>query len=252
MKDLDKKDGFPKDSFVTLASLEDKNWWFISRNKILEWLLLKRVKEFDKFLEIGCGTGFVLNHLSTRFPKAQFFGSELHKEGLDIAKERNKEAHFFNLNAVHMNERESYNVIGAFDVLEHIKEDEVVIANLFRAIKIKGYLIITVPQHPFLWSTLDQQSFHCRRYTRNEIMGKLTKCGFKIQYASSFVSLLLPLMFLSRKFQKRSRYDIASELKISPLVNFLLKQVMNFEILLLQIGIRWLAGGSLLILAQKT
>ena len=108
---------FPKESFFTLANLEDKNWWFVSRNKILEWILQKKVPEFDKFLEVGCGTGFVLNHLLTRFPKARFSGSELHKEGLEIAKKRNKEADFLNLDARCMDERESYDVIGAFDVL---------------------------------------------------------------------------------------------------------------------------------------
>ena len=252
MNRLSKKLSFPKESFNTLSNIETKNWWFLSRNKIISWILTSKVTQFDRFLEIGCGTGFVLNHLSRCFPNTQFFGSELHAEGLEIAKYRNKGLKFSNLDARHLREIEMYDVIGAFDVLEHIKEDQLVLNNLYKAIKANGHLIITVPQHPSLWSSLDEKSFHCRRYTRTELTEKLRISGFKTLYSSSFVTFLLPLMYISRKFKQNPQTDIISEFEITPTTNFFLKCIMNLEISLLKLGICWPLGGSLLILTQKT
>lgn len=242
---------FPKESFNTLSIIEAKNWWFVSRNKILSWVLKNKITQFDRFLEIGCGTGFVLNHLSKCFTKAHFFGSELHREGLEIAKSRNKGVDFSNLDARYMNDVELYDVIGAFDVLEHIQEDQLVLNNLFKATKSNGHLIVTVPQHPFLWSSLDERSFHCRRYTKAKLIEKLNISGFEILYTTSFVSLLLPFMYISRKLYQNHKTDIISEFKISPTTNSILNLVMNLEILLLKLGIDLPFGGSLLVLAKK-
>jgi SAM-dependent methyltransferase len=150
-----------------------------------------------------------------------------------------------------MNDVELYDVIGAFDVLEHIQEDQLVLNNLFKATKSNGHLIITVPQHPSLWSSLDERSFHCRRYTRAKLIEKLNISGFEILYTTSFVFLLLPFMYISRKLYQNHKTDIISEFKISPTTNSILNLVMNLEILLLKLGIDLPFGGSLLVLAKK-
>lgn len=72
-----------------------------------------------------------------------------------------------------------------------------------------------------------------------------------MEYVSSFVSLLLPLMWLSRIRTKKVVVDPMSEFKIPRWLNAGLKGVMNLERLLLRIGVRFPAGGSLLLVARK-
>ncbi len=63
-----------------------------------------------------------------------------------------------------------FDVIGAFDVIEHIEEDTAALTQMYQALKPGGGLLITVPQHRFLWSAVDEMSYHKRRYHRNELI----------------------------------------------------------------------------------
>ena len=89
-----------------------------------------------------------------------------------------------------------------------------------------GGIILTVPQHPWLWSQADTYAHHVRRYIKQDLITKLQQTGFKVVKVTSFVSLLLPLMLLSRLNQRSSKnYDPTSELKISGTLNYFLEDV---------------------------
>ena len=70
-----------------------------------------------------------------------------------------------------------FDVIGAFDVLEHINEDTEVLAQIYTALKAEGLMLISVPQHPWLWSSLDEYACHVRRYTALDIQQKIEAAG---------------------------------------------------------------------------
>ena len=54
-------DGFPVSMFGYLAAKESKNFWYKSRNRVIQFLVKKYTGDSEKkFLEIGCGTGYVL------------------------------------------------------------------------------------------------------------------------------------------------------------------------------------------------
>ena len=98
---------------------------------------------------------------------------------------------------------------------------------------------------------MDEYSGHVRRYTRSELVGKVTKSGPTVNYVTSFVSLLVPLMWLSRLRNKSRSTKPVDEFHISSWLNRLLELIMSFELGLLKIGIRFPFGGSLLLLASK-
>ena len=62
---------------------------------------------------------------------------------------------------------------------------------------------MTVPQHPWLWSRVDDISGHERRYTAKSLLQRVTEAGFEVLYSTSFVSLLLPALWVSRKLADR-------------------------------------------------
>ena len=242
---------FPKSAFEALALAEARHWWFRARNRVILWVLKSRVGNVHNFLEIGCGTGFVLEGIHQEYPEATLSGTEFFDEGLMHARRRVPSANFERLDARAMNDTERFDVIGAFDVVEHINEDEQVLANLFRALDKGGYLLLTVPQHKWLWSDADERACHVRRYTRRELVDKVERAGLEVQYVTSFVTLLVPLMWLARQRPGQKKAEVNSEFDISERTNRLLEFVMKVELRLLKAGITLPFGGSLLLLAKR-
>ena len=147
---------------------------------------------------------------------------------------------------------DEFDAIGAFDVLEHIEEDDVVLFELNKALRPKGLLLITVPQHPRLWSPVDDYSCHVRRYKIGELKEKVEKAGFSVTRSSSFVTFLLPAMILSRFMQKSDEnLDPRKEFKISPILNFIFFAILFIEFTLIKMGCNFPVGGSRLLVATK-
>lgn len=245
--------GFKSSYFSELASLEAKNFWFRARNQLIGWALSKYCKDFQSFLEVGCGTGYVLSGVSSEFPGATLLGSEIFSAGLGFAAARLPSVSFVQMDARNIPYCEEFDVIGAFDVLEHIEEDLTVLREIHTALKKNGFLFLTVPQHGWLWSPVDEYACHVRRYSATELHQKIQSAGFEVVRSTSFVSLLLPAMLLSRIKQKKSKSSIdpVDELQLSKGLNALLYKVMKVEICLIKMGINLPFGGSRLVVARR-
>lgn len=246
--------GFKAHYFKELAELEAGNFWFSARNKLILWALHKYSPELQSFLEIGCGTGFVISAISKRFPEVRLAGSEYLEEGLVYARQRVPGAEFTQMDARRIPYESELDAIGAFDVLEHIEEDEAVLQQIYKALKPGGFVFITVPQHRWLWSAVDEYACHVRRYGANELHEKVCTAGFVIIRSTSFVSTLLPAMYLSRLLQ-RNKTDVSmaamAELRINPILNKIFEWLLNFELVLIRVGISLPVGGSRLLVACK-
>lgn len=244
-------DGFIPEFFEALSVSESKSFWFLARNKIIVSCLERSLLENDSFLEVGCGTGFVLEAIAKKFPNLQLVGSEYFSEGLPFAHARVPRATLIQADAREMPFANEFDAVGAFDVLEHIEDDAAAISSLYRTTRSGGFIILTVPQHPWLWSSTDEQACHHRRYTRKELLGKLKAAGFQIEYATSFVTFLLPVMFASRMLKRSSNRAPLSELALGPVLNVLFGAVMTLERLFIRCGISFSYGGSLLVVGKK-
>jgi SAM-dependent methyltransferase len=238
--------------FEVLAGLEREHFWFTARSRLIVWALRKHFPHAQSLLEIGCGTGNVLGAIAEAAPALRVAGSEAHASALALARSRAPGAMLLQMDARRIPYRDEFDVVGAFDVLEHIEEDDCVLREMFEACRAGGGAIITVPQHPWLWSYRDEFAHHVRRYRRAELLRKVRAAGFEGIWASSFVTALLPLMALSRLRQKSPRgFDAASELRVGRVANRALGAVMALERRLVQAGLKLPAGGSLLVIAHK-
>lgn len=246
--------GFRPESFADLATHEAGNFWFEARNRLISWALDRHASGFRSMLEIGCGTGFVLAAQMRRFPGARFTGSEIFTAGLGFAAARAPDATLCQMDARDIGFVDEFDVVGAFDVLEHIAEDTTVLSQIHQALTPGGVFVLTVPQHAWLWSHSDDYACHERRYSAAELSTKLTSAGFTIERSTSFVTLLLPAMMASRVMQRRSRpedYDPTSEFRMSKALNAMFSGVMALEFLLIRMGLNLPAGGSRLVVARK-
>jgi SAM-dependent methyltransferase len=245
--------GYDVALFPEIAKLEDRNFWFRSRTSLITWALHRYFPGARTFLEVGCGTGCVLAGVAAAYPDLDLYASEPFAEGLQFAQQRVKKAAFLQIDARAIPYVGEFDVIGAFDVLEHIDEDRQVLTQLHQAVAPGGGILLTVPQHEFLWSRQDDEAGHVRRYKAVDLHNKLIDAGFRIRRMTSFVSMLLPAMLISRVLKQRNsaHFDALDELRIAPALNAAMGVLMDLERALIRAGVSLPAGGSLLVAAHK-
>lgn len=244
--------GFEARFFENLFPAEAKNFWFKNRNRLIQWALQHYFPDAQSFLEVGCGTGFVLAGLEQAFPKLSLAGSEIFDEGLLFAATRLTRTSLYQMDSRSIPFVDEFDVIGAFDVLEHVSEDALVLNEMHRATRPGGGIILTVPQHRWLWSSSDDYARHQRRYQRKELLEKVVTAGFRMVRITSFVSLLLPLMFAARRLRPgRAAYDPNAEFNIPLWQNTVFESILSTEAFAIRCGIDFPVGGSLLLVARR-
>lgn len=250
-------DHYPKDAYAKLYELEADSFWFRNRNKLILKALAKNFPDATSLLDIGCGTGFVLAGIAAANPRLRLVGSDLHHEALNYAQTRLPGVVLLQMDAGgNIPYVEEFDVICAFDVLEHIPRDSEALKQIHQALKRGGGLMITVPQHPWLWSRADDDARHLRRYTRQDLCRKLIENGFRIIMASSFISFLLPLLITSRlsarfKSRKQPINPQQGELHLPHSIDVLFETICSGENLLINRNLSFPIGGSLLCIAAK-
>ena len=131
-------------------------------------------------------------------------------------------------------------------------------ASVRTALVAGGVFLAAVPQHPGLWSVSDEVTHHVRRYERGELDAKLEAGGFKVLFSTSYAVSLLPMMGVSRLLARLraagggdARSIARKEFGVSAGVNRLLTPILGTETALTRRGVRWPAGGSRVVAAQK-
>jgi SAM-dependent methyltransferase len=245
-------DAFPEESFAHLPDQEEASFWFRSRNELIGWGLQAYFPDARSFFELGCGTGVVLAALRARRPDISFAGGEPFAAGLAVARARLPGVPLYQLDGRRLPFDEEFDVVGAFDVLEHVDEDETVLAEMFQATKSGGGILLSVPQHPWLWSAVDEFSRHRRRYTARELAQKVESAGFRVLRRTSFVSILLPILALSRlRDRGKTAYDPATEYRLPGAVDRFFGVAMSVERRLIGAGLSFPVGSSLLLAARR-
>jgi len=246
-------DGLAPDAHHALEQVQDKSFWFRSRNRIITDLVRHHFAGARSVMEIGCGTGYVLAALAKALPEASMAGSEIYTNGLCYAAQRLKgRATLFQMDATRLPFTGEFDLIAACDVLEHIEDDRHVLGEIHRALKPGGGLLLTVPQHPSLWSTSDDIAYHKRRYRRSELGDKVREAGFRILRDTSFITTLLPLLLLQRLTSGQKKdYNANAEFGLPGWLDRLLESAVGVDRAMINLGLSLPAGGSRLVLAER-
>lgn len=245
--------GFEPHYFPQLARVEDSHFWFRSRSRLVVDAVRRYFPGARSVLEIGCGVGAVLAVLRRDLPGVEVWGSDLFVEALRFAARRVPDARLLQCDARRVPFADEFDVICALDVLEHVAEDELVLGQLRRAVRPGGGIVLTVPQHRALWSAADQYARHQRRYSKRELIGKVSRAGLEVVRVTSFVSTLLPAIWLRRLIAARSleRFDPMAEFRVPRWLNAALGALLALERQAIRLGATLPAGGSLLLVARR-
>jgi SAM-dependent methyltransferase len=249
--------GIDPGSFHRLSEVEMNHFWFVTRNELIVGLANKFFPTASRLLEIGCGHGIVLQALAQARHWRRLVGTELHPSALAHARERlPRGVEFVQMDARHIPAIAAFDLTGAFDVIEHIPDDEAVLRGLREATVPGGGIIIAVPQHPWLWSDADALAYHQRRYRRGEVEYKLIRSGFEVLFSSSFTSLLMPLMVASRLMRGTSTDDAGGrerfrrEFDLDPRLNRIFTALLRGEVRATLAGFPWPVGGSRIVVGR--
>lgn len=243
---------FDPDAYQTLVDVEETSFWFQARNRLITWAATRYAHDARRVLEVGCGSGIVLSALQQAFPTAHLTGSEAHIEGLQLARRKLQQVDLVQMDARAIPYVEEFDIVGAFDVIEHIEDDQRVLEQLHRSLRKGGIFLATVPMYMSLWSESDDRAGHVRRYEIGELESKARAAGFTIERSTSFVSLLFPALLYARRLRSRKqRSTRGSEMQMSRMTNRILGAVMAIERIMITSGISLPFGGSRLIVARK-
>jgi SAM-dependent methyltransferase len=177
---------------------EDVHWWFRARRRVLATVLerLGGAPPLD-IADIGCGTGGMLALLGR-------FGRVTGVDASPAAREYCARRGFQGVLSPEEWERmeDRYDLITAFDVVEHVEDDIGFLAGLRARLRPDGALLVTVPAYPFLWSPFDEMNHHKRRYTGGSLRRALSAAGLRVDRISYFNGLLLPAVVVSRILER--------------------------------------------------
>ncbi len=217
--------------YKEMYELGNKHWWFLSKKKIILSMIKKYLPEKEnlKILDIGCGSGLMLNDLENI---GKVYGLDSSDEAIKFSSQKFNgtiKKGFLPNDIPYTNG--TFDIITVLDVLEHIEDDKTSLSKIKDLLTNEGILIITVPANMHLWSHHDHIHHHFRRYTRDNLHKKIILSDLKIEKMSYYNSLLYIPIYIVRKFNTIFRKTKAnSDLKLPcKIVNSILKMIFSFE-----------------------
>ncbi len=148
---------------------------------------------------------------------------------------------------------ETFFLVAAFNIIEHVENDIMVLRELARVCKINGSVVIVTSAFPFLWGPMDEASCHFRRYSRNDLIKKIEMVGLnvvRVGYINWFFFHLLASLRLIQRIFKLSSADKNEIRAIPKFINWLLTRILIFEANATRY-INWPYGVSLFCVATK-
>jgi SAM-dependent methyltransferase len=215
--------------YQQMAELDDRHWWYRARREILAELIRREARPpvGAHILEIGCGTGHNLAMLGD-FGHVE--GLELDGEARAVAEKRlGRTVMSAALPELAGVPDRHYDLIGGFDVIEHIDDDCAALASIASKLKTGGKFVIAVPAHQWMWSAHDVVNHHKRRYSKRALRRLIESSPLKLEKIGYFNSLLFPLAVAQRAASKlRGKDDADVTLPPAPL-NAALEKIFAAE-----------------------
>jgi len=83
-------------------------------------------------------------------------------------------------------ETAQFDLVCAFDIVEHVEDEEGALSELSRVCAGGGAFVLAVPLHPSRWTPFDEMVGHCRRYEPQRLLDKLHEHGFVVESSAAY------------------------------------------------------------------
>ena len=188
--------------YQQMAELDERHWWYRARRRVLAELIRREARPAAgaQILEIGCGTG---HNLAMLGEFGHVDGLELDDEARELSEKRlGRKIMRSPLPELGEVGDAHYDLIGAFDVIEHIDDDVAALAAIATKLKPGGKFVMTVPAHPWMWTAHDVANHHKRRYSKRALKALVIGSPLRLEKIGYFNSLLFPIAVAERTFSR--------------------------------------------------
>ena len=234
-----------------MDAVEERMWWYRALHLRVADALQSRPGAPGALLDAGCGTGGLLRRLAGTVHR-RLFGLDFNPEAARRAGAKSG-AHTTGGDANRLPfAAGSFGALVSLDVLCHRAVDPgAALAEFHRVLQPAGTLVLNLPAFEWLHSAHDIRVHNARRFTADQARALLEQAGFNAIEARYWNALLLPLMILQRKILKSDAADKSDVAPFPPWLDAMLYAVTGLERWLARIGLRYPAGGSVLVIATR-
>jgi 2-polyprenyl-3-methyl-5-hydroxy-6-metoxy-1,4-benzoquinol methylase len=231
-----------KDAFH-IKGQDDNWWWGKARREIVQQCMEKMITHDMKILEIGAGYGSMTSMLSN-------FGTvnaiEPYSDAVSYLQEK-LQIKTYHGTFESFTEKERYDLITCFDVLEHIEDDRKALSKMATLVNDGGFLVLTVPAYKFLWNKHDEINHHYRRYSKKELLKKIPG-NLLVKKVSYFNTLLFPMAIIDKLVLSKNKRSYSFDPNM--VVNSILYRIFSAEKTILRF-LNLPFGVSILLIAEK-
>jgi ubiquinone/menaquinone biosynthesis C-methylase UbiE len=169
--------------------IEDTHWWFRGRQKIIASVLRSHLRPPVRIIDVGSGGGAMAAAL-LEFGDVTACDIDV-RCAASVARRPGMHFAYGTAEAIPFPDG-TYDLVTAFDVLEHLDDDVAALREMARVARSSGLIAMTVPAYPWLWGRQDEVSHHRRRYTRRSLKTAITAAGLAPLRLSAFNTMLFP------------------------------------------------------------
>jgi SAM-dependent methyltransferase len=175
------------------SSIEQRGyWWYDARNDLLRAGLGEWLGRPERVLDVGSADGPSARWL----PQRGRVAVDLDVRGLVAGRDACASALALPFRDA------TFDVVAAFDVIEHCEPESRAVAELARVLRPGGRLLASVPAYEWAWSDHDVRAGHHRRYTRRRLVAALEREGLELRRATHAFALVFPLFVAERAVRR--------------------------------------------------
>lgn len=195
----------PEHYYDRMAAHAGEHWWYRARRDLVAQLLGDRMPAGGVALDVGCGTGEVLDVLSGLGASA-VVGTDLSEHVLGHAGRAGRVRVVSDASRLPFPDA-SADVVTSLEVVEHLDDDLAALSEYRRVLRPGGTLLVTVPAYSWLWYHQDVIAGHRRRYRRAQLLDVVADAGLHVEASSYYFSFLVPPAVLQRRTPLRRLMD---------------------------------------------
>ncbi len=167
-------------------------WWYRARSELLRTVLEPRIGAPERVLDVGSADG----------PSVAWMRERGHRVALDVDLDALGPGDVCGSALALPFADEVFDVVAAFDVVEHCEPEGQALAELTRVLRPGGRMFLAVPAYQWAWTQFDVDAGHYRRYTRKRLAASVAAAGIEVERTTYMFAGTLPMFAAERVLRK--------------------------------------------------